>query len=116
MKIFRWAAAVVLTLISVMGIGLAFGGGDTSLAFRVIGPACGVLGLIAVYGLLRQRHWGLPGALAVCALNVVGGLVDLAVDGADTAVGLVVSLVALLLTAAAAYTGRTAARPADLAN
>jgi hypothetical protein len=113
MKIVRWAAAVVLTLISIMGIGLAFGGSDTSVAFRVIGPVCGVLGLVAVYGLLRRRHWGVPGALAVCALNVVGGLVDLAVDGTDTAVGLVVSVVALLLTAAAAYSGRTA-QPADL--
>jgi hypothetical protein len=115
MKIVRWAAAAALTLISLMGIGLAFGGGDESAAFRVIGPVLGVLGLAAVYGLVRRHHWGMPAALAVGTVNIVGGLVDLAVDGAGTLAGLVVSLVALLLLAAAAYTGR-AAQPADLSS
>lgn len=108
MKIVRWLAAAVLALFSLMNVGLALGGNGTDVALRVLGPVLGVLGLAAVYGLLRRRHWGMPSALAVCAVNVVATLIVLLVASQDDAsAGLVVSLVALVLTAAAAYTSRT---------
>ena len=117
MKIVRWLAAAVLALLSLMNVGLALGGNGTDVALRVLGPLLGVLGLAAVYGLLRRRHWGMPSALAVSAVNVVAALIVLLVASQDDAsAGLAVSLVALVLTAAAAYTSRTSQpqpRPAN---
>lgn len=108
MKIVHWLAAAVLALFSLMNVGLALSGNGTDVALRVLGPLLGVLGLIAVYGLLRRRRWGMPSALAVSAVNTVATLIVLlAANQDDASAGLAVSLVALVLTAAAAYTSRT---------
>jgi hypothetical protein len=116
MKIIRWIAAAALTLISLMDIGTALGGGESVLV-RVAAPLLGVIGLVAVYGLLRRRPWGAPAALAAGAANVVTALIAMAVGSAGALAGLAVSLAALALTAAAAYPARTRRphpQPADL--
>jgi hypothetical protein len=119
MKVVRWIAAAALTLISLMDIGTALPGGSAPVAVRVLAPLLGVLGLVAVYGLLRRRHWGTPAALAASAVNVVSALIGLAASSDGASIGLTVSTAALLLTAAAAYTGRASqpqAQPADLSS
>jgi hypothetical protein len=55
MKIVRWIAAAALTLISLMDVGSALGGGGNSAAVRVLAPLLGLLGLAAVYDMLRWR-------------------------------------------------------------
>jgi hypothetical protein len=117
MKIVRWIAAAALTLISLMDIGSALSGGGVSTLVRIVAPLLGVLGLAAVYGLLRRRPWGAPAALAACAANVVSALIAMALSSAGALAGLTISLAALALTAIAAYTGQASqpyARPADL--
>jgi hypothetical protein len=106
MKIIRWIAAAALGLISLMDIGIALPGGDESTSVRVLAPLLGALGLAAVYGLLRRRHWGTPAALAAGAVNVVTALIAMALASAGALTGLTVSLAALVLTAVAACTGR----------
>jgi hypothetical protein len=106
MKIVRWVAAAALTLISLMDIGTALGGGGVSGAGRVLAPLLGVLGLAAVYGLLRRRRWGAPAALAASAVNVVAALIALAASNDGASTGLAVSVVALVLTAITAYADR----------
>jgi len=108
MKIVRWLAAAVLTLFSLMNVGIALGGNGAGVALRVLGPLLGVAGFVAVYGLVRRRPWGAPSALGVSALNVLAALIALMaglID--DAAAGLAVGLVALMLTAAAVYADRT---------
>lgn len=119
MKTVRWIAAAALTLISLMDIGSALGGGGESAPVRVLAPLLGVLGLAAVYGLLRRRPWGAPAALAAGAVNVVSALIAMALSSAGALAGLAVSLVALVLTAVAAYTaqaGHPHTEPADLSS
>jgi hypothetical protein len=107
MKIARWIAAAALTLISLMDVGSALGGGGNSAAVRVLAPLLGLLGLAAVYGMLRWRPWGAPAALAASAVNVVSALIAMAVSSAGALAGLAVSLIALALTAVAARASRT---------
>jgi hypothetical protein len=118
MKIVRWVAAAALTLISLMDIGtLADSGG--AIAVRILAPLLGVLGLVAVYGLLRRRHWGTPAALAAGAVNVVSALIALAASSDGASIGLAVSAAALVLTAITVYAGRAGspqARPAGRAS
>ena len=106
MKIVRWVAAVVLTLISLMDIGTLTDSGG-AVAVRILAPVLGVLGLVAVYGLLRRRRWGTPAALAAGAVNVVAALIALAASSDGASTGLAVSAVALVLTAITAYAERT---------
>jgi hypothetical protein len=117
MKIVRWIAAAALTLISLMDIGIALGGGGESGSVRALAPLLGVLGLAATYGLLRGRPWGVPAALAAGAINVASALVAMALSSPGALTGLAVSLVALVFTAVAAHTSRPSrppAQPADL--
>src|ERR1700722_9488162 len=107
MKVVRWIAAAALTLISLMDVGSALGGGGHSAAVRVLAPLLGLLGLAAVYGMLRWRPWGAPAALAASAVNVVSALIAMAVSSAGALAGLAVSLIALLLTAAGPRASQT---------
>jgi peptidoglycan/LPS O-acetylase OafA/YrhL len=117
MKIIRWLAAAALALISLMNVGIALGGNGDGIALRVLAPLLGVLGFAAVYGLLRRRYWGMPSALAVSAVNVAAALIALAASQDGASIGLTVSLAALVLTAAAAYTGRASQpQPANLSS
>ena len=116
MKIIRWIAAAALTLISLMDIGSGLSGSE-SVPVRVAAPLLGVIGLVAVYGLLRRRPWGAPAALAAGAANVVSALVAMAISSTGALAGLAVSLAALALAAAAAYPARARRphpQPADL--
>jgi peptidoglycan/LPS O-acetylase OafA/YrhL len=107
MKIVRWLAAAVLAVFSLMNVGIALGGNGAGVTLRILGPVLGVLGFAAVYGLLRRRPWGAPSAVAVSAVNVVAALIALLAGSIDDAsAGLTVGLVVLVLTAAAAYSGR----------
>lgn len=108
MKIVRWVAAAALTLISLMDIGTVADSGG-AIAVRILAPLLGVLGLVAVYGLLRRRHWGTPAALAASAVNVVSALIALAISSDGALIALAVSAVALVLTAITAHAGRDAA-------
>jgi len=110
MKVVRWIAAAALTLISLMDVGSALGGGGDSAAVRVLAPLLGLLGLAAVYGMLRWRAWGAAAALAVSAVNVVSALIAMAVSSAGALAGLAVSLIALLLTAAGTRASQTRPR------
>jgi len=102
MKVIRWIAAIALTIISLMDIGAALGGVGNSAALRVLAPLLGLLGLAAVYGLLRGRPWGAPAALAAAAVNVVSALIAMALSSTGALIGLAVSLITLVLTAVAA--------------
>jgi hypothetical protein len=106
MKVVRWIAATALTLISLMDAGAALGGGGDSAAVRVLAPLLGLLGLTAVYGLLRCRPWGAPAALAAGAVNVVFALIAMALSSTGALIGLAVSLITLVLTAVAARGGQ----------
>ena len=106
MKVTRWAAAAALTLISLMNIGTAMGGDSDPVAVRVLAPLLGLLGIAAVYGLLRHRAWGAPSALTAGAINVAGAVAAVALDTSGAAIGLAVSAVALLLAALTSYTER----------
>ena len=119
MKIVRWTAATALTLISLMDIGVALGGGIESTLVRLLAPLLGLVGLAATYGLLRGRQWGAASALAAAAVNVVSALIAMALGSAGALTGLAISLVALVLTAVAAYTaqaGHPHTEPADLSS
>jgi peptidoglycan/LPS O-acetylase OafA/YrhL len=105
MKIVRWVAAAALTLMSLMDIGTV-GDSGGAIADRTLVPLLGVLGLIAVYGLLRRRRWGTPAALAASAVNAVGALIALALNSDGALIALAFSTVALVLTAITAHAGR----------
>jgi hypothetical protein len=107
MKIVRWIAAAALTLISLMDVGSALGGDGIPAAVRVLAPLLGLLGLAAVYGMLRWRPWGAPAALAASAVNVIVALIAMALSSAGALIGLAVSLIALVLTAVGARASRT---------
>jgi len=57
----------------------------------------GAAGFVAAYGLARNTTWGIPAALAVAGVNVVGAIIALVSDSEGAIIGLVVSAVALVL-------------------
>ena len=57
----------------------------------------GVAGLVAAAGLARRLPWGRPAVLAIGVLNVAGAVVALVNDWDGAAIGLTVSLIALVL-------------------
>lgn len=96
MKIARWAAAAVLTLMSLLNLGAA--GGDSSMWVVVTGLVLAIAGLAAVVGLVRRLGWGVPAALIVGAANLVAAVVTIATGGEGGAIGAVISAVGLVLT------------------
>jgi hypothetical protein len=98
MKTARILAVVPLALMALMDLGYPFGSDPEPRAWAAaVVVALGAAGLVASYGLLRNRAWGVPAALAVAAADVVGGLVGVAADEEGAVVGLGVSAVALAL-------------------
>jgi hypothetical protein len=104
MKAIRWATAAVLTLISLMDIGILTDTGHNPVAVEVIAPLLGVLGLIAVYGLIRHQSWGTRAALGAGLVNVASAIGALVTSADGAAIGLVVSVITLILAGAAYYT------------
>ena len=98
MKTVRILAIIPLALMSLMNVGYPFDSHPFALSAAVV--ALGIAGFGAVYGLARNTSWGIPAALAVAGLNVVGAVIALANDTEGAAVGLVVSGVTLLLALA----------------
>jgi hypothetical protein len=98
MKLVRILAVVPLVIISLVNVGYPFGTDpkpDVVLAIAVL--ALGVAGFVAAFGLARTTTWGIPAALAVAGINVVGAIIALVSDSDGAIVGLVVSALALVL-------------------
>lgn len=98
MKLVRILAIVPLVLMSLMNVGYPFGTDsrpDVVLAIAVL--VLGVAGLVAAFGLARNTGWGIPAALAVACINVVGAIIALVSHSEGATIGLVVSTLALVL-------------------
>lgn len=107
MKTLRIAAALPLTLISLMDVGYILPTDpkhDTGVAVAVL--VLGVAGLVAAFGLARGTTWGIPAALTTAGVNAAAAVIALVGNAEGAAVGLVVSALALGLSFAAG-----AARP-----
>jgi hypothetical protein len=97
-KFLRILCIVPLALVSLLNVGYPFGTDpkpDVALAIGAV--ALGLAGFAAVFGLARNASWGIPAALAVGAVNVVGAIVALVSDTEGALVGLVISSLALVL-------------------
>jgi uncharacterized membrane protein (UPF0136 family) len=98
MKLVRILAIIPLALISLINVGYPFGpDSDPAVALAVAVLVLGVAGFVAAYGLARNTTWGIPAALAVAGINVVGAIIALVNDSEGAIVGLVVSALALAL-------------------
>jgi hypothetical protein len=95
MKLVRWAAAVVVTLMALLNLGSV--AGDDGAGIKIPGLVLGVAGLVAVYALIRGRTWGAPTAAGVSVVNLVLAVVAVALDWSGGAVGIVLNVVALAL-------------------
>ena len=99
MKFLRWAAVVVLALMSLMNVGIILGGDESLPVLATIGAvALGLFGLAAVYGLARREPWGRAAAIAAGALNVVGGVIAMATDTDGGIVGVVLGAIIVVLS------------------
>jgi uncharacterized membrane protein (UPF0136 family) len=114
MKFLRWAAVVVLSLMSLMNVGVALGGDDAPSAAATVGAvALGLFGFVAVYGLARRESWGRAAAIAAGALNIVGGVIAMATDTEGGIVGVVLGAIIVVLSFTATDTS-PARRPSTL--
>jgi hypothetical protein len=112
MKTFRIVAVVPLAVMSLMNVGYPFGTDPKpGLALAIAVLLLGIAGLIAAFGLARNTTWGVPAAVAVAGVNVVGAIIALVNDSEGAAIGLAVSSVALVLSFAASP-ARRATSPA----
>ncbi len=97
MVIAKWAAAAVTLLMGLANAGLV---SQDNRALQLLGPALAVAAVGAVLGLLTAKSWGATAVIAIGGLNLVGSLVG-AVTGLDGwPVGLVLSVLAIVLTVA----------------
>lgn len=102
MKFLRWAAVVVLSLMSLMNVGILAEGGDGPSAAVVAGAvALGLFGFVAAYGLARREPWGRMAAIAAGALNIVGGVIAIANDSDGAIAGVVLGAIIVVLSFAA---------------
>jgi hypothetical protein len=98
MKLVRILAIVPLALVSLMNVGYPFGTDpkpDVALAIAAV--LLGAAGFVAAFGLARNTTWGIPAAVAVAGVNVVGAIIALVSDTEGAIVGLVVSAVAMAM-------------------
>jgi hypothetical protein len=115
MKVIRWAAVVVLVLMSLMNVGTILGGDDAPPVAVVVGAVVlGLLGFVAAFGLARGLAWGRPAALAIGVINLIAAAIALAVGSDGAVIGLVVSALIVVLSffATDAVAGRTPAKAA----
>lgn len=97
MKVLRWAAIAVITLMSLMNLGSGTGT-DLPGAVIAVGIVAGLAGLGAAFGLVRRLGWGVPVALGVSTVNLVLAVVGTAEGWEGGTIGIVVNVVALVLT------------------
>jgi len=110
MKTLRILAIIPLTLMSLMNVGYILPTDPKhNMAVAIAVLVLGVAGLAAAYGLARNTSWGLPAAVTVAGVNVAAAIVALVNDAEGATIGLVVSTLALLLSAAAGSRRRTTA-------
>lgn len=107
MKLVRILAIVPLALMSLMNLGYPLGT-DPKPGVAAAVVVLGLAGLVASYGLARATTWGVPAAIVVAGLNVLGAIVALVADSQGAVVGLVVSGLALALASVAASAQRRA--------
>ncbi|UUZ58258.1 hypothetical protein [Nocardioides sp. B-3] len=108
MNFLRMLCIVPLTLISLLNVGYPFGTSpDEALSVAAVAP--GLAGFVAAFGLARSAGWGVPAALTVGALNVVGAIAALASDAEGALVGVVISSLALAMAFVAGVDGRKVA-------
>jgi hypothetical protein len=108
MKFVRILAIVPLALMSLLDVSYPFGTDpkpDVATAVAVL--VLGVAGFVAAFGLACNTRWGIPAALVVAGINVVGAIIALASDSEGAIVGLVVSSLALVLAFIASSGRRT---------
>lgn len=102
MKFLRWAAVVVLSLMSLMNVGVLAEGDDGPPAAAVAGAVLlGLFGFAAAYGLARREPWGRAAAIVAGALNIVGGVIAMANDSDGAIVGVVLGAIIVVLSFAA---------------
>jgi len=98
MKFVRILSIVPLVLISLMNVGYPFGtDSKPGIVLAIAVLVLGVAGFVAAFGLARDTVWGIPAALAVAGINVVGAITALVSDSEGAIIGLVVSSLALVL-------------------
>lgn len=98
MKFVRILAIVPLTLVSLLNAGYPIGTDPKpDVALAIAAGALGLAGFVAAFALVRNATWGIPAALAVGAVNVVGAIIALVSDSEGALVGLVISSLALVL-------------------
>jgi hypothetical protein len=110
MHLVRILAIVPLALMSLFNIGYSFGTHpEPDVAPAMAAALLGLAGVVAALGLARNTTWGIPAALAVAGVNVVGAIIALVTGGEGAVLGLGVSSVALVLAFVVGSTGRRAA-------
>jgi hypothetical protein len=103
MSFIKWAAVLVTALMGLMNAGLAF---DSShgIDLRLAGATLAALAVAAIVGLVAQRSWGTPAAIAVGLLNALIAVVGAFAGVQGWPIGLIVGgLGALLATVTKAH-------------
>jgi hypothetical protein len=106
----KYLGAVVATIMSVFDIPVGFSPGDIATGWAWAISALGVIGLVAVLGLLRQARWGPPAVVAIGVANLVGAVIALARDENGAVVGLVLSVAIGACVLPLVLNGRSGAR------
>ncbi len=96
MKILRFAAAAVTVLMSLMNLPFAF---EDSVSAPVgwLVTLVGVLGIVAAVALVRQIHWAPWAVTAIGVLNLLGGVLAVALHRQGGIIGIVVSSLIIAL-------------------
>jgi tellurite resistance protein TehA-like permease len=97
MRLVRILAVFPLALISLLNVGYIGSEPKPALWLAVAVLALGVAGFVAAFGLARNTTWGIPAALAVAGVNVVGAIIALVSENEGAIIGLAISSLALLL-------------------
>jgi len=101
MKFLRWTAVVVLSLMSLLNVGVLTDASNASSTADVLGVigavALGLFGFVAAYGFARREPWGRAAAMAAGVLNIIGGVIAMAVDAQGGIVGVVVGAIIVVL-------------------
>src|SRR4051812_11545282 len=98
MGIAKWAAVAVTVLMGLANLGQL---AQDDLGLKILGSALAVAAAIAVGGYALRRSWGATAVIAVGAANLVGCVVAIIAGSDGWPVSLVLSALAIVLTAVA---------------